>query len=282
MSKLLVIDKCAFQGIQEPLLIEFVNNYNVVLPYVLGIECLMSENKQTAKQGKDPIGLLHRVDDVVKAGAYFGRSSRSILQEEKKSRRSVGSLIDEDVTQRIREGRLILTKDLVEHEARICRQTFQPLCDFLSQLALTYLTNIQKKDLHSDFQKEIQGTCTVDRFRKWLQVAQQMKTAILDYWIPDMVSDIMDEWYTWQVIRLWWAWTIEWAGKRAHIPQRIHTFDVSNDLYDMEYVAYLSRAEGLLTHDERLVVPLAQAAFPDKDVFSSLDEVPEEYLCHWS
>jgi hypothetical protein len=31
-----------------------------------------------------------------------------------------------------------------------------------------------------------------------------------------------------------------------------------------------------------LVKPLAQAAFPDKDLFLSLDEVPEEDECHWT
>ncbi len=53
-------------------------------------------------------------------------------------------------------------------------------------------------------------------------------------------------------------------------------------LPDLEYVLLLSRADGLLTRNEKLVKPLAQAAFPKKDVFSSLDEVPEEYVCHWS
>jgi len=42
------------------------------------------------------------------------------------------------------------------------------------------------------------------------------------------------------------------------------------------------RADGLLTRDKKLVTPLAQAAFPEKDVFFSLDEVPDEYLCNWS
>ncbi|MGD8786803.1 MAG: hypothetical protein PVJ60_05225 [Phycisphaerales bacterium] len=54
-----------------------------------------------------------------------------------------------------------------------------------------------------------------------------------------------------------------------------------HDYQDMEYVLLLSRADGILTRDEKLVKPLAQAAFPEKDIFSNLDEVPEEYICHW-
>jgi len=36
-----------------------------------------------------------------------------------------------------------------------------------------------------------------------------------------------------------------------------------------------------LTRDKKVVEPLARAAFPEKDVFSNLDEVPDEYLCNW-
>lgn len=38
----------------------------------------------------------------------------------------------------------------------------------------------------------------------------------------------------------------------------------------------LSRADGLLTRDEGLA-DLAKAAFSEKDVFSEIGEVPEEY-----
>jgi len=42
----------------------------------------------------------------------------------------------------------------------------------------------------------------------------------------------------------------------------------------------LSRADCLLTSDEGCS-RLAKAAFPEKDVFSSLEEVPEDYLVDW-
>jgi hypothetical protein len=42
----------------------------------------------------------------------------------------------------------------------------------------------------------------------------------------------------------------------------------------MEYVLLLSRADGILTNDQSLIKPLAQAAFPDKQVFSSIGEIP--------
>jgi hypothetical protein len=55
-----------------------------------------------------------------------------------------------------------------------------------------------------------------------------------------------------------------------------------HDLYDVEYVMLLSRADAILTKDEKLVGPLARAAFPQKDMFSSLEEVPESYRCDWA
>ncbi|MHC4519880.1 MAG: hypothetical protein ACYTAS_14930 [Planctomycetota bacterium] len=52
-----------------------------------------------------------------------------------------------------------------------------------------------------------------------------------------------------------------------------------HDYEDLEYVLLLSRADGILTRDKKLVEPLARAAFPEKDVFSSLEAVPDSYRC---
>jgi len=60
---------------------------------------------------------------------------------------------------------------------------------------------------------------------------------------------------------------------------KIESFE--HDIQDVKYVLLLSRADGLLTRDTGCSC-LAKAAFPEKDVFSSLDEVPYEYLCHWN
>jgi hypothetical protein len=57
--------------------------------------------------------------------------------------------------------------------------------------------------------------------------------------------------------------------------------NIEHDYLDTEYVLLLSKADGLLTRDKEMVRPLAKAAFPEKDVFSDIDEVPAEYKCHW-
>ncbi|GAG33142.1 unnamed protein product, partial [marine sediment metagenome] len=50
-----------------------------------------------------------------------------------------------------------------------------------------------------------------------------------------------------------------------------------NDIFDIYYVSHLSQADGLVAVDKRLVQPLAKAAFPSKDVFGSINDVPYRY-----
>jgi len=71
---------------------------------------------------------------------------------------------------------------------------------------------------------------------------------------------------TWQYTRLWFAYCCEWSHKKS-LPDSCEKRDISNDFYDIEPVLYLSRAGGLLTNDTKLQVPLAKAAFPEKDMF---------------
>ena len=52
---------------------------------------------------------------------------------------------------------------------------------------------------------------------------------------------------------------------------------ISNDVFDIFYVSHLLHADGLITNDKDLMKPLALAAFPHKDVFSSIDDVPCRY-----
>ena len=65
----------------------------------------------------------------------------------------------------------------------------------------------------------------------------------------------------------------------GEIPKLIQA---EHDCQDIEYATYLSLADGLLTRDKKLVTPVAKVAFPDKDVFSNLDELSEDYICNWA
>jgi hypothetical protein len=285
MAKLLVIDKCCFQGTAEPRLIEFVREYHVFLPHALAIECLISDDCNRRNPHKNPICLLHRVEALVKAGAYFGRSSVSIHKEEQKNRRAAVQFIDERATLLIRDGTLVLTEGFVRREAGECRKAFDPLIELVTGLGRAFVVAIKGKAMSDGFQEEIQETCKVQRLERDLQAANQKRDEILQKWVPSLASDVTEDWYTWQVIRLWYAWAIEWAGRRAHTDDTTLQPDISNDFYDMEYVASLSRADAIITKEgekKGLVPCLARAAFPEKKVFSSLEDVPESYRCDWA
>jgi hypothetical protein len=276
VSKLLVIDKNRFQGIPSVLLLEFVKNYRVVLPHALAIECLISENNKGTTPSKNPIALLGRVDDMVKEGACFGYSSSAILKKERELLRAINSVVDEEGTEAIRNGMMALDVNFVQAEAKICKKTFEPLFGLLLNYGKTYFENLVKKNLCSEFREDHQAP-DIDHLRKWLQVADTMKKDLAQRFFPEIFSSVGDDWYTWQTVRLWSAWAIEWACRRNYSGPTFENRDISNDLYDIEYVAYLSRADGILTRDNRLVKPLVSAGFPDKDVFSCIEDVPRSY-----
>jgi hypothetical protein len=104
-----------------------------------------------------------------------------------------------------------------------------------------------------------------------------MMPEILRICFPKAPSNIGSDWYTWHMALLLWTWVMEWGCIRSKSGPSFEDKDISNDLYDIEYVAYLSRADGLLTRDYNLVKPLAKAAFREKDLFSCIEDVPRSY-----
>jgi len=96
MGKLLIIDKNRFQGIPEELICQFVRDYNVVLPYVLCIECLTSKKYKPSESCKDPMFLLKQLDNVIKAGTKVGCSSTDIYKKESALYCPIDSVIDKE------------------------------------------------------------------------------------------------------------------------------------------------------------------------------------------
>jgi len=277
MVKLLVIDKNRFQGIPFDLLIEFVKNYYVVVPHILAVECLISENRYPSEKTKDPLILLNRLDRIIKGGANIGYSLSRLIEKERTRISTVDSIIDEDGTHIFRKGELSTDRDFIEREAKYCRETFEPWINLLLQLLKTFYDNAVKKGLLKNFREEAGQTSRDIRLIKWLKATDMMRKDILDKFFPEISSYVGTYWFTWQTLRLWFAWGFEWTCMRSQSGPSIENVDISNDMYDMEYVAYLSRAEGLLTRDKKLVEPLARAAFPEKDIFACIEDVPRSY-----
>jgi len=127
----------------------------------------------------------------------------------------------------------------------------------------------------SENEESMEGSCKPtntnkeERFKKWIQNIDKsnfMNIAI-EAWFGKQISSHADtNWFTWQCTRLWFAYIIDWCHKKS-LRGSSEKKDISNDFYDMEPVLYLLRADGFLTNDTELEIPLAKAAFPNKDLF---------------
>lgn len=265
MSELLVVDKSIFHSLCDcdEKLCEFVTKYNVVLPHTMAIECVISENRSD----KEPDKLFRGLAKAIKAGANLGYESPELLKAEKTTLCPVKSIIDEANTQKFRNFTPEINEDSIKQAANHCRYVTEHKISGLLGHARTLYENICK---NQDFKNKFgEPTERQRRFEKWIQCIDQnnfMKKAVDTSFGKQISSHADANWYTWQYTRLWFAYCWEWSHKKS-LPGSSEKKDISNDFYDLEYVLYLSRADGLLTNDQKLQVPLAKAAFPKKEVF---------------
>lgn len=114
-----------------------------------------------------------------------------------------------------------------------------------------------------------------------LDIHQTALDSVPKKWIKNKDEFCLSpEWMSWHFLRLTYVIPENYYYLRqtGGVPGDVRA---EHDYQDMEYVLLLSRADALLTQDDGCLC-LAKAAFTNKDVFSSLDEVPEDYVCHWN
>lgn len=58
MNNLIILDKNVFQGTAQ--LLKFVECHNVILPYSLFVECIISRKGEPPRESKDPKRLLNK------------------------------------------------------------------------------------------------------------------------------------------------------------------------------------------------------------------------------
>ena len=266
LSKLLVVDKSVFHALYQcdDKLCTFVKNYNVVLPNTLAAECLISE-KQKGPDDKDPEKLLRSFHEAIKAGAKIGYPSLELFQEEKRSLCPVKSVVDESTTKQIRNGTLKTGVNFIKQDKEHCRNTFEPQIRGLLKFAGKLYENLcKRKKLSENFRKEQD---IMRRFEKWINFTDQTMKNIISHLFSEHISHYADtNWFIWQGCRLYITYSLDWVFKK-NMPGSCVKKDISNDFYDIEPVLYISQADGLLTNDKKLQVPLAKAAFKTKEVF---------------
>ncbi|MBW7989306.1 MAG: hypothetical protein FVQ84_04720 [Planctomycetes bacterium] len=277
--KQIIIDKDAFVGIKFDKLCNFAKNHLLILPDVLCYECHTDFNIKTQRT-------LKHCQQLIQNGAYYCSCSTGFLQSEGSSLESYPWFLpDLEVTCRIKNG----TSENVVPDAM---QMFKARYGVACRLFVDAINRVCKR-VPSELQdslKKIQPQGIKDRFEKFLNNIDANKDQMRDFalrsmpdgWVKNISRFCLSEkWISWHYFRLVRIIAMEYScrGLSSGAPSKKQA---EHDYQDMEYVLLLSRADGLLTRDKKLVKPLAKAAFPEKDVFENLEDVPDEYLCNWS
>lgn len=280
LPKQIVIDKDVFQGTHQDDLCRFAKNHFLILPDGLMYECITNTDKKDI--------LLHRFEQVMLAGAYICPSIKTIVFKEAQNLSPYMYLADLTMTKDLR-------RTIQQHKSYFDPHYIQNIYSKHCESAKILLETVPKtaeriiSQEHEILEnaKKYQGNKS-ERFRLWVKTVTSKdihKLAIEKYGNLTDSSEkfcLSEKWIAWHYFCFVCVVSLEYTYLKTvngTIPTLI---EAEHDCQDIEYVTYLSRVDGLLTKDKRLVIPVAKAAFPNKDVFSSLDEVPDKYECCWS
>lgn len=278
--KQLVIDKDVFQGTNQATLCKFAKKHFLILPDGLLYECLTNPEQRDI--------LSHRFEQVMLAGAYICPSVKTIVFKEAEGVSPYGFLPDLKMTTGIRNS---IRKNNVCINSNHIQEMYKKHCEGAQTLlgsAHKTVENIasQEPELLEKARK-YQGN-RKGRFRLWVETVtsndiHELVIEKLGYLTnsPERFC-LSNKWITWHYFCFVCVIYLEYTFLRTVQNKTPELKLAEHDCQDIEYVTYLSRVDGLLTRDKKLMTPVANVAFPDKDVFSSLDEVPEDYVCHWS
>lgn len=280
--KQIIIDKSAFISIGIDKLCDFAQNH-----LLLACDTLMYECATTTEQ--KPRDMLQRYKRIIQAGAYYCSCSVTYIQSEGKSYCPYSWFLpDLDATEQIRTGKARLENVL---DSTVPEEVFQSNCK-IAQAMFVDLSDKLKRGIDSkqpEVGKEIKSLPS-DRLARLQKLFGQIDTSdlhnmVVDSVLKDWIKNetkfcLSSEWISWQFVRLNYiiVWDYYYSRQMGGMPGNRMA---EHDYQDMEYALLLSRADGLLTKDKKLS-ELAKAAFPKKDVFSSLEEIPEDYVCHWN
>ncbi|MBN1506876.1 MAG: hypothetical protein JW955_08520 [Sedimentisphaerales bacterium] len=277
-AKQIVIDKNIFQGVRLDALCQFARNHLLLVPDVLCYEC-------HTDLAPSPARTLADCEKLIRCGAYYCACSIGFIQSEGRSLEPYTWFLgDLEVTRRVREGvsgwQEIDAKQLFEGRSAAAQRMLVDAIQNICRRAKPQLQGCmgEIRQLPAD---------KADRFRVFLQKAD---TEMHDFAVESTRADwvrnrdrfcLSTEWMSWQYFRLLRACAMDYSCCRL-LGSPVGESRAEHDYHDLEYVLLLGRADAILTGDKRLVEPLAKAAFPEKDVFSSLEEVPDSYRCDWA
>jgi hypothetical protein len=282
VPKQLVIDKDVFRGTSTQSLCDFARRHFLILSDDLYYECASTDEKQQE--------LLDRFRDVILAGGCICPRRNKIIREEAKSLSPYGMLVNMQTIIAVRKTFQKNSRPYKPKEVEAAKANELQLAQMIIDFANDYTRKLASEESERLTQIRKCDSSNMGRFDRLVELAESVDSQDIHHASEEMLKGftkrpdafcLSGEWVSWHFLRLYLILLMERTFSR-------HTGDASeqnsfeHDLQDINYVLLLSRADGLLTRDKNLVIPLAKAAFPKKDVFSNLEEVPEDYLGYWS
>jgi len=271
--KVIVIDKSTFEGINLSRLCSFAGNHFVILPDVLYYECVTDE--------KNKERLLERFRAVILAGGYICPSRNAIIQKEAENLSPYGPLVDFEAVRAVRQTFQQNSRPYNSKSVKAAYRNEQKMAQMIMDLADGFNEKLisEQPELLAEVRKwDSSKKIRQERLKTWAEFvdSQDMHNASKEQLkgitkFPEKYC-LSDDWMSWHFLRLIFILSTERTFLR-HKGGTSGIVPIEHDIQDITYVLLLSRANGLLTQDDGCLY-LAKAAFPEKDVFSCIEDVP--------
>ncbi|MBN1618476.1 hypothetical protein JW887_03985 [Candidatus Dojkabacteria bacterium] len=263
-KKKIIIDKNTLQGNGVDSISQLAHNHIIILPHVLFEECLTTQKKQT------PMSLLKKAETIIKAGAFISFSRGKMLEIEKDNLRALDSIVDEVGTNAIRDNNIEDLQIDFQKEADECNKSFEPALGFIKEYAQKMWETLSEKNYSIEWRKSDTDNDPKIRFQKFAKASHELTQSYINYLYPSVSTYVQNNWITWCLFQLIIIYGLEWAYKRNVSGQSYENFDITNDVYDLEYIMCLTRSDVLISQDKKMSI-LAQSVLPDKAIYSELN-----------
>ncbi len=265
-----VLDKNVFIGTNQQELCKFVGSNTVILPETLFYECYTSNELSDKKFFK-------RLYQLLKGGAYVTYQLMQIIRDEGENLSPCSCIIDYSETDNLRTRGFIEEKTVGKAEIDEKKKDRSKMAISIKKLASTIFQKLESDD--PDCLREMRRLQMnrKERFRKWIEIADQND-------IHDLATKsfrkhvaapkrfcLSTDWLSWHNMRLMYTFALEYSylGITGYCPK---DENAERDLMDIEYLTFLAKSDGLLAGDKKLGY-LAKATFPNKKVYSSVQDV---------
>ncbi len=279
MGKKLILDKSVFHGTSKNILLKFTKRHSVILSDTLFTESLTSSKLDSQRY-------ITLIRELILEGAKASYGVLHLVREEVCNFRSCESIINHKVTEGIRDEPtrnedMFDTNEIcdVYQQNLSLAETVPKIAELIKQNTLPQYTWIESEMKKAKASPEELFSAATDWATTKVYEAKNL-------FFSNLVEDLdkfctSAKWITWHYLRgvLTLAHIYFWKDvgyKGVWGNKKLRKY-----YNDMEYIILLCQADGLLTSDNDCAF-LAKLMFPAKGVFSDLDEVPDEYLCHWT